>query len=115
VSSVELPQDIRAVLLEYRRRLLEAFGTRLELVRLFGSRARGDADADSDADVAVVVRDLTESERTLVIDQALEAWRAAGSPRALLSPLVWSSGEYADRLAHERRIALDILREGIAL
>jgi hypothetical protein len=36
------------------------YGTRLERVVLFGSRARGDARADSDYDVAVFLRDYTD-------------------------------------------------------
>jgi uncharacterized protein len=81
---------------------------------LFGSRARGDHDADSDVDVAVIVRDLTERERDDVIDLALEAWRRSErGPR--ISPLVWSERQWQDRLAGERRIALDLEREGISL
>ncbi|MEK6607271.1 MAG: nucleotidyltransferase domain-containing protein [Myxococcota bacterium] len=97
---------------EYRRRLDRRFGGRLTKARLFGSRARGDADPDSDIDVAVVVRDLTEPERTEVIDLALEAWRATGRSGPLVSPLVWSDREFAELLALERRVALDVEREG---
>lgn len=111
----DLPSDLALALREYRRLLQDTFGERLEMVRLFGSRARGDADAESDADVAVVVRDLTEPERSRAIDLAMGAWRLAACPEALLSPLVWSSAQYADRLHAERRIALDVEREGISV
>lgn len=82
-------------------------------LRVFGSHARGDADEDSDIDVAVIVRELTESERTEAIDLALAAWKVARCTGPL-SPLVWSDVELADRVHSERRIAHDILDEGVA-
>ena len=106
---------LRATLAAYRRLLERELGDRVQELRLFGSRARGDAEPDSDADVAVVVRGLTEMERGQVIDLALEAWREAGRRGPLLSPVVWSSEEFADRLGAERRIALDVMREGIPI
>lgn len=110
-----LAPDLERTLQEYRRLLEIEFGPRLRSLRLFGSRARGDADEDSDADVAVVVDDLTEAERTRVVDLALEAWRHAGYRGPLISPLPWSEAEQQGQRAAERRIAIDVDREGIAL
>jgi len=116
---VELPLGPRNLVAAYRRLLDARFGARLVDMRVFGSYARGDAGEESDLDVAVVITALTEAERTTAIDLALEAFRAVGSvERAqapLLSPLVWSVDELADRVRAERRIALDILSEGIAV
>lgn len=108
-----LPDELRPVLEAYRELLAARFGARLASVRLFGSRARGDEDVDSDADVCVVVRDLSDAERTAAIDLAFDAWHRAGRSGPLLSPLVWSDAEHADRLAAERQIALDVEQEGI--
>jgi uncharacterized protein len=110
-----LPPHLERTLQEYRRLMEIEFGSRLRSLRLFGSRARGDADADSDADVAVVVDALTEGERTRVVDLALDAWRSAGYRGPLISPLPWSEAEQQMQRAAERRIALDVDREGIAL
>lgn len=110
-----LPADVARPLCEYRRLLGELFGERLEMLRLFGSRARGDSEPESDVDVAVVILGLTEPERTRAVELATLAWRTAGRPDGLLSPLVWSSAEFADRLAAERRIALDVRDEGVAV
>ncbi len=110
-----LPAALRAALSAYRRRLEARFGSRLVSLSLFGSCARGDDDVDSDADVAVVVEGLTDSERVEAVDAAYAAWREAGAEGPLLSPLVWSEAEWRDRVAAERRIALDITREGIAV
>jgi predicted nucleotidyltransferase len=109
------PLELQRSLDEYRRLLEAAFGPRLKSLRLFGSRARGDADVDSDADVSVIVEGLTDDERSLAIDLAMSAWRNAGCRGPLISPLPWSDAEYAVRRHAERRIALDIDREGIPL
>jgi predicted nucleotidyltransferase len=108
-----LPPDVAHLVAAYRHLLVARFGARVELVRLFGSRARGDEGVDSDADVAVVIAGVSEFERTAAVELAVAAWRETGCGEALLSPLVWSSDEFAARVAGERRIALDVLQEGI--
>ncbi|HEY3776835.1 MAG TPA: nucleotidyltransferase domain-containing protein [Rhizomicrobium sp.] len=46
------------VLVRFRTALQEIYGSRLDRIVLFGSRARGDARADSDYDVAVFLNDF---------------------------------------------------------
>ena len=110
-----LPTDLEKSLQEFRRLLEAELGPRLRSLRLFGSRARGDADVDSDADVSVVVDRLTEAERARVIDLAFCAWRNTGCRGPLISPLTWSDAEQERRRRSERRIALDIDRDGVPL
>jgi predicted nucleotidyltransferase len=114
-AHTELPAELQASLRAYRRLLEHEFATRLRSVRLFGSQARGDADVDSDADVSVVVDGLTDDERARAIDLAFEAWRAAGATGPLISALPWSVAERDRRIALEKRVALDIEREGVAI
>jgi len=45
------------VLVRFRQELGEAYGSKLERVVLFGSRARGDARPDSDYDIAVFIHE----------------------------------------------------------
>jgi predicted nucleotidyltransferase len=45
------------VLIRFRQALTGVYGSKLERVVLFGSRARGDARPDSDYDVAVFIHD----------------------------------------------------------
>ena len=58
MDNTTLIQD--PVLLDLKAALTTAYGTRLEQILLFGSRARGDARDDSDYDVAVFLRDLSD-------------------------------------------------------
>jgi predicted nucleotidyltransferase len=57
-----MKQDIEDLLQLLRDKLGMAFGSNLEQVILYGSRARGDEGPDSDLDVLVVVRDSSQSE-----------------------------------------------------
>lgn len=107
-----LPSPVRLGVVRYRDLLRSEFGARLLWVRVFGSYARGDAGPESDVDVAVVIRGLDERERTVAVDLA---WKARCPRGPLLSPIVWTDEQWADRTAHERRIALDIQSEGLAV
>lgn len=49
---------------EFGREVVDQFGDRVTSIKLFGSRARGDARRDSDYDVVVFV-DTTESRRSI--------------------------------------------------
>ena len=49
-----------ALLGRFRTALHEIYGTRLDRVVLFGSRARGDAREDSDYDVAVFLKSMPD-------------------------------------------------------
>jgi predicted nucleotidyltransferase len=105
-----LPLDVRDALAAYARRLAARFGSRLRFVLLFGSWARGEAREDSDVDVAVVVEELTRDEWRDAVGDAAEVEFAM---QTTLSPFV-VSGEHFDLLVRrERRIASDILQEGI--
>lgn len=115
MATSNIDPEVERTLKTYRGLLEQRFGQRLLSLRLFGSRARGDASPDSDADIAVVIRDLTETERDAAIRMAFEAWRLNGGQGPLPAPLVWSDGELLDRQRAERRIALDIDAEGIAV
>ena len=111
MPAARLPDDLRTSLRAYAEKLRARFPGRLRIVRLFGSWARGEAHEASDVDVAVVVEGLTRDEWRDAVALAVEIELGGG---ATLSPYV-VSGEHFDLLVRrERRIAADILREGIA-
>lgn len=107
-----LPPTIEEALRAFRASLERMFGERLREMTLFGSVARGEATEESDVDVLVVADDVTEGERRAVMDLAYDAG-ASGEELVVVSPLVWSTTQAADIRARERRITLEIARDGV--
>lgn len=79
---------------------------------LYGSRARGDYDAESDIDVAIIVKGLTRELKNQILDKVAEIEIEYLTP---LSTLVLSEEDFEILKKRERRIALDIEKEGIPL
>jgi len=79
---------------------------------LFWSRARGEGDPESDLDVLVLLRGATRVDRHRLYDMAYDVFAERGVD---VSPLVRAPEEFALWRARERRIALDIEREGVPL
>jgi len=101
-------QPDRVILDRFRQALDEAYGTKLERVVPYGSRARGDARPDSDYDIAVFIhepdsfwqeaRRLAEIETDLLDD--------AG---AVINTMPFSAGAYNDRTS----LMMELRRDGI--
>ena len=89
-----------------------ALGEDLGAVRLFGSRARGEGTEDSDLDLALVVTPAGRRRRHEVYDLAFDIGLRHG---VALAPLVVEEGLLAQMRQRERRLALDLDREGIPL
>jgi predicted nucleotidyltransferase len=53
---MSVQERVRAIVLEYRRRLIELLGDDLDSIVLYGSQARGDATDASDIDVLCIMR-----------------------------------------------------------
>ena len=106
-----------AALLELARRLHDRYGAALERLVVFGSRARGDASEESDLDLLVAVRFAPDA----AAEEERAIWRIAEavmSERRVYMPLslvIFPAEQFAELLACERRFALDVTREGIAL
>ncbi len=97
------------VLTRFRAALERAYGSRLERVILYGSRARGDAGPESDYDVAVFLRDMP--------DRAIELNRLAD----LGTDVLYETGELVHAMPYvasaydDPRMPLmhEIRREGL--
>ncbi|KRT65539.1 MAG: polymerase beta domain-containing protein [Candidatus Dadabacteria bacterium CSP1-2] len=98
-----------AVLKELKKSLNGFLGERLLRFVLFGSRARGDYDNKSDIDVAIIVRSLTRNLKNQILEKIAEIEFKHLVP---ISTLVLSEDEFENLKRLERRIALDIEREG---
>jgi hypothetical protein len=116
VLQLQFPEHIteeeREVLLDVKAALVRLLHGRGFRFLLFGSKARGDFDADSDLDVAVIVDNLDRQMKHAIFDAVADVELQYLKP---VSVLVLSSDEFARLQNRERRIALDILAEGIPL
>jgi len=97
---------------ELKDKLRNLLGPQAFKMVLFGSKARGDYGEGSDVDVAIIVRELTREMKHRILDQVAESELEYLLP---ISALVLSKHDFEHLKKRERRIALDIEREGIAL
>lgn len=98
--------------MELKNTLGEFLGDRMTKLVLYGSRARGDYNENSDIDVAIIIRGLTRELKNQILDKVAEIEFEYLTP---LSTLVLSEEDFELLKKRERRIALDIEREGIPL
>jgi len=111
-QGLRLMDSRSAILQELKRSLKSLLGDQLVSMVLFGSMARGDYHDASDIDVAIIVRGLTWKLKGQILDKVAELELEHHRP---LSVLVFSDEEFNHLKKRERRIALDIEREGISL
>lgn len=88
------------------------FGVRLKDVRLFGSRARGEAHEHSDVDVLVVVEELSSAEAREI---AFRCGDLLTTTAIRVAPFALSRARFEELQRRERRIALEIARDGVPL
>jgi len=100
------------VLAAVRGRLTRLLDDRSFKLILFGSKARGDFDDNSDLDLAIIVNGLDHPLKLAIFDVIADAEL---EHLKTLSALVLSSEDFQRLKSRERRIALDIEREGIEL
>lgn len=101
-----------AILSELKKSLESRLGHQLIRLVLFGSQARGDYHDESDIDLAVIVSRLTSELKNQILDEVARLELEHLTP---ISVVVFSDEEFNDLKKRERRIALDIEREGIQL
>jgi predicted nucleotidyltransferase len=105
------PLEMKAVR-KFKEKLQKAFGAKIVVLKLFGSRAKGRGDEFSDLDVAVIVTDWDWQMKRQIFDLA---WECYWEDDVDISPLVLSQKEYDELKSLERNIARDIERYGVTL
>jgi predicted nucleotidyltransferase len=107
-----LTEEEKKAVGEIKERILSIPGIKLRGFYLFGSKARGDYDPESDVDLAIIVDGLDRKTKRKIIDIVSEI---ETKYIVVVSSLVLSLKDFSDLKEHERRIALDIEREGLPL
>lgn len=112
VSKSALSEKEQLLLKEFKGLLLKSFPDEVLEIRVFGSRARGQATPDSDLDVLVVTRheDYHLSDR--IIDLACDLLL---KHRVYISPKVISQRHYHRLEAMDSDFLYHLKREGIPL
>jgi len=107
-----LEENERLALTELKLKIKRLLGSKLLAIILYGSKARGDYDIDSDTDIAIIVEDLAKELKFQILDIVTAIELEYLTP---LSTLIPSKREFEFLKSRERRIALDIEREGIEI
>jgi predicted nucleotidyltransferase len=107
-----LSQQESEALREFAARIRAALGANLRDLRLFGSKARGDARPDSDLDVLVVVA----GDRVCAEDRAIDiAFDVNVASDLYISPRVVTAESLADPVWRTTLFVQTVTREGVAL
>jgi predicted nucleotidyltransferase len=113
---MELADRESSVLQEFKEAVSEGLSHTVKLIKVFGSRARGDAEEWSDLDVLVVVKGDSTS---ISIEEKIREiryetlWRHNFHP--LISLLLLSEEEYANLSRLQTGLWRNIEREGVTL
>jgi predicted nucleotidyltransferase len=107
---MQLAQADRAILNRFRQAVDDAYGSRLERVVLFGSRARGDARPDSDYDIAVFIHQLQDfwQESARLVEIGIDLLDDTG---AVINAWPFRASAYNDRtglMSELRRDGMDL-------
>lgn len=81
-------------------------------IRVFGSRARGDADPDSDMDVFLEVESLDKAVKERISDIA---WEVGFENRLVISLLIFTRDEIENSALRSSPIVTGIAEEGVRI
>ena len=111
---MELADRESSVLQEFKDAVAEGLSHTVKLIKVFGSRARGNAEEWSDLDVLIVVKGDSSSTEEKIREIRYETmWQHNFHP--LISLLLLSEEEYANLSRLQTGLWRNIEREGVTL
>jgi predicted nucleotidyltransferase len=102
----------RSALHEFKSRLQQQLGDRIEHMWLFGSKVRGDADSESDIDLLIVAHSADWTLEKTIARLAFEVDLAHGT---VLSPHVVPQHRYVQMKTWREPLYSSIMAEGVDL
>lgn len=112
--NLNIPKSEKKLLDNFLVNLKNKFGSKIEGVILFGSKAKGDWHEDSDIDLLVLTRDQNKSLENKISDLAYDIELENNFP-ALLSILVWSRKRFKSFNKPETSFVYNLKKEGLKL
>lgn len=112
LNSTNLSEEEKNILRELKKELYGLVDNSLAGLFLYGSKARGDFSDQSDIDVIIIVQDLTRELKDKILTKIADL---EYEYLTSLSAIVISKEDFDNLKKKERRLALDIEKEGIAL
>jgi len=107
-----MTNKIGKALTELRDALEKLLGNNLIEVRLFGSRARGDAEPDSDVDIWVLVKESAIDKDEEIVNTATDV---SLKYDLLIIPFVWTPDKMERHRELNTLLYRNIMNEGIVL
>jgi len=112
IIDIACSDEEKGALKELKETLNLLLGDMIVKFVIYGSRARGDYDSESDIDIAIVVRNLTGELKNKILERVAEIEFKYIVP---MSTFVVSEEDFNNLKERERRIAIDIERDGIPI
>lgn len=109
---LNLSRKEKQALSEFKNQLIKNFGSNLVMLKLFGSKARGDFHKESDLDVLVVIRNLTKNDDDFISGSTYDLLLEYS---VYISPLIFSEKKWTYYLSLPMSLAYNIEEEGVSL
>jgi hypothetical protein len=96
---------------KFSSELKATLGEDLVLIKLIGSKVRGDFDKDSDIDILIIVKDyLVDKEKVIDVLYSIDPYY-----EAKISPIIYSEFEYKKNKELESLFIEEVEKEGVNL
>lgn len=110
--TVKLTTIEQKALKEFKDKLAKKFGPNLVMVKLFGSKARGDFHKESDLDVLVVIKNLKKQDKDFI---SVLSWDLLTKYSIFISEIIFSASEWETYQIKRFSLARNVEEEGVKI